>query len=66
MRPKPFGGDDGGSVGGRREASAEKRAKEISFDAPDRAGTKHDIDAAYVRERLADVSQDEDLARFIL
>lgn len=55
------------NIGARRlHTVTEKLMEEISFDAPDRAGTSVHIDAAYVREKLADVSQDEDLARFIL
>ena len=38
----------------------------ISYDAPDRAGEKLVIDAAYVDEQLGKLVQDEDLSRYIL
>jgi ATP-dependent HslUV protease ATP-binding subunit HslU len=55
------------NIGARRLYTVmEKLLEEISFTAPDRAGTEIHIDAAYVRERLADVLRDEDLSRYIL
>ena len=39
---------------------------EISFEAPDMKGQKVTIDAEYVRERLSDIVEDEDLTRYIL
>jgi ATP-dependent HslUV protease ATP-binding subunit HslU len=39
---------------------------EISFDAPNRSGQTVNIDAAAVDARLKDLSQNEDLSRFIL
>jgi ATP-dependent HslUV protease ATP-binding subunit HslU len=39
---------------------------QISFDAPEMMESEVVIDAAYVRERLADVVKDEDLSRYIL
>jgi len=54
------------NIGARRLSTiVERLLEELSFDAPERPG-KVTIDAAQVRERLAEVSQDEDLSRFIL
>jgi ATP-dependent HslUV protease ATP-binding subunit HslU len=54
------------NIGARRLSTiVERLLEELSFDAPDRPG-KVTIDAAQVRERLTEVSQDEDLSRFIL
>jgi ATP-dependent HslUV protease ATP-binding subunit HslU len=39
---------------------------EISFEAPDMKGQSVTIDAEYVRERLSDIVEDEDLTRYIL
>jgi len=44
----------------------EKVLDEISFDAPDRRGLELKIDSGYVRDKLADVVQDQDLSRYIL
>jgi len=38
----------------------------VSFDAPEMGGREIPIDAAYVRERLESILQDQDLSRFIL
>jgi len=55
------------NIGARRLYTVmEKLLEEISFTAPDAAGTELVIDAAYVHARLADVLRDEDLSRFIL
>ena len=55
------------NIGARRLYTImEKVVDAISFDAPERAGDKITMDAAYVRERLADICRDEDLSRFIL
>jgi len=40
--------------------------EEISFEAPEVPEKRIVIDAAYVRNRLADVLESEDLSRFIL
>jgi len=54
-------------IGARRLYTVmEKLLDELSFDAPDLAGTHHVVDEAFVRERLEDLVQDENLARFIL
>jgi ATP-dependent HslUV protease ATP-binding subunit HslU len=55
------------NIGARRLYTVmEKLLEEISFTAPDLAGTTLTVDAAYVEARLADVVKDEDLSRYIL
>ena len=55
------------NIGARRLYTImERLLEELSFEAPD-MGTGHvEINAAYVRERLDEVTQDEDLSKFIL
>ena len=40
--------------------------EELSFDAPERRDKKLKIDEAFVRERLSQIADDEDLSRYIL
>jgi ATP-dependent HslUV protease ATP-binding subunit HslU len=55
------------NIGARRLATVmERLLDEISFDAPNRSGQTVNIDAAAVDARLKDLSQNEDLSRFIL
>jgi ATP-dependent HslUV protease ATP-binding subunit HslU len=55
------------NIGARRLYTIlEKVLESISFDAPDLPNKQVTIDAAYVRQRLADVVKDEDLSKFIL
>ena len=55
------------NIGARRLATVmERLLDEVSFDAARLAGQTVQIDAAYVDDRLADLSRDEDLSRFIL
>ena len=55
------------NIGARRLYTVmEKLLEEISFTAPDAAGTAVPIDADYVHGRLTDLVKDEDLSRFIL
>ena len=55
------------NIGARRLATVmERLLDEISFDAPNRSGQTVTIDAALVDSRLADLSKDEDLSRYIL
>jgi ATP-dependent HslUV protease ATP-binding subunit HslU len=55
------------NIGARRLYTILERVFEkISFDAPDAAEKFVRIDAAYVKQRLADVVKDEDLSKFIL
>ena len=54
-------------IGARRlHTVVEKVLDEISFTAPDIAPARIPIDAKYVRERLKDILQDEDLKKYIL
>ncbi|HUI45261.1 MAG TPA: ATP-dependent protease ATPase subunit HslU [Nitrospirota bacterium] len=55
------------NIGARRlHTVMERLLDEISFDAPEKKGTKVNIDAVYVRDRMADVLKSEDLSRYIL
>lgn len=55
------------NIGARRLYTIMERVMEdLSFNAPDRSGDVVSIDDAFVRERLAAISSDEDLSRFIL
>ena len=55
------------NIGARRlYTMMEKLLEEISFNAPEMVGKSRVIDAAYVRERLKDFVEDEDLSRYIL
>ncbi|MGO8666754.1 MAG: ATP-dependent protease ATPase subunit HslU [Desulfobaccales bacterium] len=55
------------NIGARRlHTIMEKLLEEISFTAPDLGDRSLTITAAYVRERLADLIEDEDLSRYIL
>jgi ATP-dependent HslUV protease ATP-binding subunit HslU len=55
------------NIGARRLYTImERLLDEISFDAPEMSGKAMVIDARYVREKLKDFVEDEDLSRFIL
>jgi ATP-dependent HslUV protease ATP-binding subunit HslU len=55
------------NIGARRlHTILERVVEDISFDGSDRKEKKARIDAAYVRQRLQDILQKEDLTRFIL
>ncbi len=55
------------NIGARRLYTVmEKLLEEISFDAAKHSGSTVAIDAAYVDMRLKDLSQSEDLARYVL
>ncbi len=55
------------NIGARRlHTVLERVLEEISFDAPELAGTACVIDREYVNKRLADVVENQDLSRFIL
>jgi ATP-dependent HslUV protease ATP-binding subunit HslU len=55
------------NIGARRlHTIMEKLLEDLSFEAPERREKRIDIDAAYVRDRLAEIVQDEDLSRYIL
>ncbi|QEE11541.1 ATP-dependent protease ATPase subunit HslU [Bartonella krasnovii] len=55
------------NIGARRlQTVMERVLDEISFTAPDRAGTSFKIDAAYVKKSIGELAADIDLSRFIL
>jgi ATP-dependent HslUV protease ATP-binding subunit HslU len=55
------------NIGARRLYTImERLLEELSFEAPDMHRGRVAIDAAYVRERLAKLTEDEDLSKFIL
>lgn len=55
------------NIGARRlHTIMERLLEELSFTAPDMEKIKFAVTAEYVREQLSDISQDEDLSRFIL
>ena len=55
------------NIGARRLSTVmERLLDDISFDAPNRSGQTLTVDAAMVDERLGQLSQNEDLSRFIL
>ena len=55
------------NIGARRlQTIMEKFLEDISFDAPDLEDKNISIDASYIREKLKDIIQDEDLSRYIL
>jgi ATP-dependent HslUV protease ATP-binding subunit HslU len=55
------------NIGARRlHTVLERLLEEISFSAPDRAGEVVEVDADMVRDKLADLVGDRDLARYIL
>jgi len=55
------------NIGARRLHTVMERLLEtVSFEASDKSGLKLMIDAGYVNDHLAELSQDEDLSRYIL
>jgi ATP-dependent HslUV protease ATP-binding subunit HslU len=55
------------NIGARRLYTVMERLLEkISFEASDMSGQKFSIDANYVNEHLAELSQDQDLSQYIL
>ncbi|MBI4247411.1 MAG: ATP-dependent protease ATPase subunit HslU [Candidatus Rokubacteria bacterium] len=55
------------NIGARRLYTImEKLLEEVSFDAPDLPGKQVTIDAGYVQQRLAEITRDQDLSRYIL
>ncbi len=55
------------NIGARRLYTVmEKLLDEVSYDAGSRSGSELVIDAAYVDAKLKDLSQNEDLARYVL
>ena len=59
--------EDTENIGARRlHTIMERVLEEISFEGPDLKKKTVNIDAAYVKERLAEISRDQDLSRYIL
>ncbi len=55
------------NIGARRlHTVMERLMEEISFEATDKSGSSLKVDAEYVRAKLGDTIEDEDLSRFIL
>jgi ATP-dependent HslUV protease ATP-binding subunit HslU len=55
------------NIGARRlHTIMERLLEELSFEAPEMKMGSVDINAAYVRDRLQDISHDEELSKFIL
>jgi ATP-dependent HslUV protease ATP-binding subunit HslU len=55
------------NIGARRlQTVMEKLLEELSFEAEDRRGESVTIDAAYVRDKLAELAGDADLSKYIL
>jgi ATP-dependent HslUV protease ATP-binding subunit HslU len=55
------------NIGARRlQTVMERVLDDISFNAPDKSGAEHTIDAKYVRETVGDLAKNSDLSRFIL
>jgi len=55
------------NIGARRLYTImEKLLEDISFHAPENPGKDVNVDAEYVEERLRDITQDQDLSRYIL
>ncbi len=55
------------NIGARRlQTVMERLLEELSFEAEDRAGETVHIDAAYVRDKLADLAKNSDLSKYIL
>ncbi|HHK42933.1 MAG TPA: HslU--HslV peptidase ATPase subunit, partial [Planctomycetaceae bacterium] len=55
------------NIGARRlYTMMERLLEEVSFEAPDMKMGKVVVNAAYVEERLKEVTEDEDLSKFIL
>jgi ATP-dependent HslUV protease ATP-binding subunit HslU len=59
--------DKAENIGARRlHTVMEKLLEEVSFEAPHMAGVTVSVSPAMVRERLSEISQSEDLSRYIL
>ena len=55
------------NIGARRlQTVLERLLEDVSFNAPEKAGTKVVIDAAHVDNVLTDIVEDKDLSRYIL
>ena len=59
--------EDTENIGARRlHTIMERLLEEVSFEGPDLKKKTVNIDAAYVKKRLADIAGDQDLSRYIL
>lgn len=57
----------GQSIGARRlHTVMERLLEDVSFDAPELRGQSIKVDADYVKSKLSDIAEDEDLSRYIL
>jgi ATP-dependent HslUV protease ATP-binding subunit HslU len=55
------------NIGARRlQTVLEKLLEDISFEAPEKQGTRLSVDSSYVQEKLGEIVKDEDLSRYIL
>jgi ATP-dependent HslUV protease ATP-binding subunit HslU len=55
------------NIGARRlQTVMEKLLEDLAFHSPDMQGQKVSITAEYVKDKLAEISKDEDLSRYIL
>jgi ATP-dependent HslUV protease ATP-binding subunit HslU len=55
------------NIGARRlHTVMEKLLEDISFEAPEKAGTSFVVDAAYVDSRFVDFAERQDLSKYIL
>lgn len=55
------------NIGARRlHTILERLLEDVSFDAPGMPGEKFTVSADYVEKQLADISEDQDLSRYIL
>ena len=55
------------NIGARRlHTVLEKILDEVAFDAPDKSGQEYVIDAEHVDKTVGELSEDEDLSRYIL
>jgi ATP-dependent HslUV protease ATP-binding subunit HslU len=55
------------NIGARRlQTVLEKLLEDISFEAPEKQGTRLTVDSSYVKEKLGAIVKDEDLSRYIL
>ena len=59
--------EQGENIGARRlHTILERILEDVSFEAPDMPDEKVVVDSAFVKERLQDIIEDQDLSRFIL
>jgi ATP-dependent HslUV protease ATP-binding subunit HslU len=55
------------NIGARRlQTVLEKLLEDVSFEAPEKQGTRLSVDSSYVKEKLGAIVKDEDLSRYIL